>query len=170
MVIKKRFSPKYLLLFLVFFCLLVGLGYYLRHNQNIKKMTDEYNKLQPTSVATCNALTNISPKPGDNVTSPLTITVTVDNTKACKWAVFEGRAGVALLEDSKGRKIGSAGLATTESWMTERPVVYTATMEFIQTPASNNLLLHIVEEKAANMGPEENGQTITIPLMYRAKK
>lgn len=165
MAVKRGISPKQLFVCLVLFVAGLVLGYYLGYDHGFEKV-DKTNSQQPTTVVTCDALTNISPKPEEKVTSPLTITVTVDNTKSCKWAVFEAQAGVALLSDSTGRKIGSTTLTTTEDWMTEQPVVYTGTIEFTQTPASNKLLLEIFEERTSDLAAEENGQSISIPLTY----
>lgn len=155
---------KWKIFFVLLFILTIGIvgGYYLGTKNN---SVNNNQTLKPTDTV-CNALTIQSPTNGQKVTSPLTVSVIVDNTKSCKWAVFEAQAGVISLQDSMGRKIGSANLTTTEDWMTEKPVVYTGTIEFGQTPASSDLLLVITEEKTSGLGPEENGQSVTIPLTY----
>lgn len=156
----KKSSWKQLLLYLVWFIVGILLGYYLGYDLGFEKNSSATP--QPTITITCNALTNISPQAGDKVASPLTVTITVDNRQSCKWTVFEAQAGTFTLKDTTGQTIGSGTLTTTEDWMTENPVVYTGTTEFINTPASSELTLTITEEDPSGMGAQE----ITIPLSY----
>ena len=155
---KLKSSP--LLLILLF---IVGglLGYYLGYDHGFEKMAAKTNHPQPTSRVTCDALTDMSPQSGEKITSPLTVTVTVDNTKSCNWTVFEAQAGTLTLKDSAGQIISSGTLTTTEEWMTEQPVVYTGTLEFT-TPNTSDLTLTITEEDPSGQGAQE----VTIPLTY----
>lgn len=109
----------------------------------------------------CDALSNITPRSGTKITSPLTVTVTVDNTKSCKWTVFEAQAGTLTIKDSNGKALGTGILTTTGEWMTEQPVTYTGTIEFSE-PATDDVTLVITEEDPSG----EGGQTVSIPLTY----
>lgn len=110
----------------------------------------------------CDALTNISPKSGDKVTSPITVTVTIDNTKTCKWTVFEAQAGTMEVKDTNGQILGTGTLTTTSEWMTDQPVEYTGTISLSGTPATNDIVLTIKEDDPSGQGSQE----VTIPLIY----
>src|SRR6185503_3778654 len=139
-----RPSWRHLILYLLWFVVGLLLGYYLGYDHGWERQL--YKNTSPSSSITCNALSNISPQSGAKVSSPLVVTMTVNNTKSCKWTVFEAQAGIAELKDSTGQKIGTATLTTTQDWMTDQPVVYTGTIEFTTNPASSDLTLTITEE------------------------
>ncbi len=153
---KKIFH--YLLLFIV--GLLVG--YYLGFDHGWEKyIQTPYTTQIPTPIPSCDAVTILSPKPGSKITSPLTVTVKVDNTKSCKWTVFEAQAGTLTLKDSNGQILGSGILTTTSEWMTEQPVIYTGTVEFTK-PTTDDVTLVIEEEDPSGQG----AQIVPIPLTY----
>jgi hypothetical protein len=160
---QKLVSTKRFLLYSLWFILGILLGYYLGYDHGWEKAIPfPYHAQKPTPLPSCDALTNISPKAGDKVASPLTVTVTVDNTKSCKWTVFEAQAGTLSLIDTTNQTIGTGTLTTSEEWMTDQPVVYQGTIEFTTTPASGDLTLKITEEDPSGQGPQE----VTIPLTY----
>lgn len=158
---EKTHLQKFLFYFLIF---IFGslLGYYLGFNHSWEKyIQTPYSNQQITTKPSCDALTKIQPNTGEKVTSPLTISVTVDNTKTCKWTVFEAQAGTIVLKDKSGKTLGSGVLKTTDDWMTDQPVTYTGTIKFT-TPSSKDLTLTITEEDPSGKG----SQTVTIPLYY----
>lgn len=157
---KKHFSP--FLLYFLWFIVGLLLGYYLGYDHGWEKSLQTPYSNQQTSIApTCDALTKITPQSGQKITSPLTVSVTVDNTKSCKWTVFEAQAGTIMLKDSNNHTIGSGILTTSEEWMTDTPVTYTGTISFTK-PTTDDVTLIITEEDPSGKG----SQTVTIPLTY----
>lgn len=148
---------KWKIFLVLFFVLGILFGYYL-HTKN--KPSTKPQTQQPT-VSVCNALTMTNPQKGQKITSPLTVTVTIDNTKSCHWTVFEAQAGTLTLQDNTGKIIGTGRLTTSANWMTDKPVTYTGTIEFTK-PETNELQLLIEEENPSG----QESQTVTIPLMY----
>ena len=157
---KTRWQNFFFYFLLFIFGLL--LGYFLgSHHEFNKYIQTPYTDKIPTSAASCDALSQITPLPGAKVTSPLTVTVTVDNTKNCKWTVFEAQAGTVILKDDTGQTLGNGILQTTEDWMTEKPVTYTATFTFTK-PTTHDLTLIITEEDPSGNGTKSE----VIPLTY----
>ncbi|MEN9604563.1 MAG: hypothetical protein RJB39_248 [Candidatus Parcubacteria bacterium] len=77
-----------------------------------------------------------SPKPNSKITFPLTVTGTIDNTKAtegCRWTMFEGQAGIAqLYVDNAGLgwdPVGQVFIVAAEDWMTTK-TKFKTTIEF----------------------------------------
>jgi hypothetical protein len=160
--VKKYISSrkKIFLHFLWFFFGLL-LGYYFGYDHGWEKYIQTPYSHKPTTSPICNALTNITPGSGTKITSPLSVTVTIDNTQSCNWTVFEAQAGILTLKDSNDEILGTGTLTTTSEWMTEQPVVYTGTFEFTK-PATDDVTLIIEEEDPSG----EGSQTVSIPLTY----
>lgn len=159
---KYIHSRKHFFLYLLWFILGLLLGYYLGYDQGWEKyIQSPYSHQQTTVSPICDALTNITPQSETKITSPLTVNVTVDNTKSCKWTVFEAQAGILTLKDSTGEILGSGTLTTSSEWMTEQPVVYTGIIEFTE-PATDDVTLIITEEDPSGQG----AKTVSIPLTY----
>src|SRR6185369_5308191 len=112
----------------------------------------------------CPNLTITTPKQGTKITSPMTVTVIVDNTKSqsCHWTVFEAQAGTMTLTDSTGQTIGTGVLTTTSEWMTDKAVIYNGTINLTKIPASSYITLTVTEEDPSGKG----GKQITLPLKY----
>lgn len=119
---------------------------------------------QAKAQATCPALTVITPQPGQQVSSPLPVSVIVDNRNPkCHWTVFEAQAGSMEIKDKNGTVLGTGILTTTNpNWMTVNPVTYKGTITFTR-PAGKKLSLTITEE---NPSGRPGAQQITIPLTY----
>ena len=159
---KNHPEWKKTLLYVLWFVFGVLIGYYLGYDHGWEKYIQTPYSHQQTSITSiCDALTKLSPRSGTKITSPLTVSVTVDNTKSCKWTVFEAQAGTLTVKDSNGEILGKGILTTTGEWMTEQPVVYTGTVEFTK-PATNDVTLVIEEEDPSG----EGSQTVSIPLTY----
>lgn len=159
---KYIHSRKYFLIYFLWFVLGLLLGYYLGYDHGWEKyIQSPYSHKQTTISPICDALTNITPQSGTKITSPFTVSVTVDNTKSCKWTVFEAQAGTLTLKDADGQTLGTGLLTTTGEWMTEQPVTYRGMIEFSE-PATDDVTLVITEEDPSG----EGGQTVSIPLTY----
>lgn len=155
---KSIFKKLLIIVPLVSFFLLVG---YFLGNRQLSEENVSQNP-QPTMPEICNALSKLSPMPGQKVTSPLTVTVTITNTNTCKWTVFEAQAGTLTLKDKTGQILGTTALTTVDEWMTDQPVNYTGTITFAKKPATTDLILIITEEDPSGQGAQE----INIPLTY----
>lgn len=145
------------LLFVVLVLMTVGMLYY----QRLLTIPTITQPAKPQLSDICNALTKITPHEGETVTSPLTVSITIDNRRSCKWTVFEAMAGSVTLKDGNDQIMGTAVLTTTDEWMTDKPVTYTGTLEF-PSPPTSELQLVILEEDPSG----EGSQTVTIPLNY----
>ncbi len=113
---------------------------------------------------TCSNFIVVTPKQGQKITSPMTISAIVDNTKSksCHWTVFEAQAGTMQLTDSKGETIGKGMLTTTSEWMTDKAVTYSGTITLTKPPAGSEITLTITEEVPSGKGRK----VINIPLTY----
>lgn len=159
---KYIHSKKHFLIYFLWFILGLLLGYYLGYDHGWERYIQfPYSHQQTTVTPICDALTEIQPSSGAKITSPLHVSVTIDNTKSCKWTVFEAQAGALTVKDSTGEILGTGILTTNSEWMTEQPVVYTGTVEFIE-PSTDDVTLVITEEDPRG----ESGQTVSIPLTY----
>ncbi len=103
---------------------------------------------------------------GLTVTSPATFaahttytaTATVDNRQkdalGCSWTVFEAVAGTVTLLDDHGKELVTKQLATSEDWMTENPVGFSAEMN-IPDIATGHYTLAFIEENPSD-GPDQS--------------
>ena len=128
-------------------------------------------KLKPTpvvkspdkTVASCHALTIISPQKNEQVTRDFTIKAIVNNSNsACHWAVFEAQAGTIEIKDSNNTLVATSTLKTTDNWMTNNPVTYTGAISLDANTPHGYLTLFIHEE-SPNGNP---GKTVSVPLQY----
>jgi hypothetical protein len=77
-----------------------------------------------------------SPKANDTVKSPLSLSGTAKGNM-----FFEGQFDLRI-EDSNGKELGASYATSTEDWMTENYIQFTANLEFeTPTTASGNLIL-----------------------------
>lgn len=163
--------PKAIVALLIGIALLIGgcIGYKIASKQRQDQGASMWHDLREGNYkanwrrGNCDALTIDTPQKGQQVTSPLVISVTVDNSKDnCRWSVFEAQAGSVDLVNDNGDVIGTTTLTTTEDWMTDEPTSYSGTITF--TPDTNNKDYTIVvhEEKPSGL----SGKKITLPLTY----
>lgn len=147
----------FLIFFAIALCIILGIFFwYSNHPQSPTAITPS-----PSPVAACNALTMITPQKGSKISSPLSISVIVDNTNPkCHWTVFEAQAGVAQLFDTNGNLLGQAVLKTNDDWTLQKPVPYNAVVTYTN-PSSGNLKLVLQEE---NPSGKPNPQKTTIGL------
>lgn len=151
---------KYILIFGIFLCILFGGIVLWMRNPLLPHPTE---KLATTPAPTCQPLTVITPKSGEKITSPLSISVIVDNT-ACSsshWTVWEAQAGTVTLEDNNGKVLGRAVLKTQDDWTLQKPTPYNAVIQYSARPDSGNLKLIIQEE---NPSGKPNPKSITVQL------
>lgn len=167
---KMKFTPMAIIL-IVLGVLIGGIvGYYLGFDQAWEKKdkstyqrADKGPHYYSGPYSPCEALTVNAPGKNEKITSPVTITVTVDNTNPkCRWTVFEAQAGTMQLQNAEGEVIGKAVLTTDEDWMTDQPVTYSGEMMFDTTLATPKLNLVITEDSPSG----EPGKEVTHPLTY----
>jgi len=98
-----------------------------------------------------------SPKANDKVQSPLSLSGTAKGNM-----FFEGQFGISI-EDSNGKVLGTSFATSTEDWMTENYIPFTANLEF-ETPTTDtgNLIL----ENDNPSGLEENSKELIIPVNF----
>lgn len=150
---------KYILIFGIFLCVVLG-GIVIWMKHPVQPNTT--GKLATTPTPTCQPLTVITPKSGEKATSPLSISIIVDNT-ACPsshWTVWEAQAGTAVLKDNKGKVLGTAVLKTNDDWTLQKPTPYNAVIQYNEESGSH-LELVIQEE---NPSGKPNPKSITVPL------
>jgi Immunoglobulin-like domain of bacterial spore germination len=110
----------------------------------------------------CEAIHINTPQKGQRITSPMEISVTVDNSKdECHWSVFEGQAGSVELKNQNGDVIGTANLTTTEDWTTDEPINFKGTLPFTPDEKSSYTLV-INEENPSG----QSGKKVMLPLMH----
>ena len=115
-----------------------------------------------TPPASCSAVTVLSPKPNQSITTPLNVQIVVDNRGMdCHWTVFEGQAGTMELKDEQGNVLGKGILSTTENWMTTDPVRFIGDISATIPKNISRITLYLYEE---NPGGNTDTATITIPL------
>ncbi len=152
----------FLLIGIIFFVVISGL--YLTKRGNVEKAPVPISSTPSPSPASCTALTLNSPSSNQKISSPLSVTVTVDNTNTdCHWTVFEAQAGSMKLLDEEGTVIGEGVLTTEEDWMTDQPVQYKGTITFTKTPMGKKLELQIHEE---NPSGKPDSKILTYPFIY----
>lgn len=158
----------------VLLIIIIGAGTYLYYDkaeapsQNVKDDTE-----QPILASNC-GLTIDSPKIGDSVSFPLTITGHVDNTKAnaegCSWTMFEGQAGVATLhyetKDGFSLPVETTPVMVA-NWMSAT-TTFSVTLNFnnqvLQLPSGYNLKVVITEE---NPSGEGTPSTVELPVVLQ---
>lgn len=111
-------------------------------------------------------LTVEKPVADSYVSFPTKVEVTVDNTKSdtlgCSWTLFEGQAGVVKVIDQNGVQIAVSPLTTSEDWMTNGPVHFTAEFDLKNALSSGTLLMfQFVSEDPSGQGSE----TLTVPVV-----
>lgn len=98
-----------------------------------------------------------SPKANDVVKSPLSLSGTAKGNM-----FFEGQFDLRI-EDSSGKELGIGYATSTEDWMTENFIPFTANLEFeTPTTTSGNLILK-------NSNPSdlpENNKELIIPVSF----
>ncbi len=144
------------------------IGYYVGYDHGAERDMKQFKNHMPQRYGSnkykgCDGLKIVSPTKDQQITSPVTVTVIVDNTNnQCKWTVFEAQAGTMTLKDSSGQTLGTGTLTTSYDWMTDQPVEYTGTITFSQ-PTGNKLKLLIEEE---NPSGQPGASQVTLPLTY----
>lgn len=156
----KRIFP-----IIVFILILLVGGLYLFRNVTVNDTIVAVPSPLPSPTKTaCTALTLNSPQANQKISSPLRVTVTVDNrNKDCRWTVFEAQAGTLQLLDEDKTVIGKGVLTTSEDWMTNEPVTYNGEITFDKAPTGKKLELHVIEE---NPSGKPDSQILTFPLTY----
>ncbi len=114
-----------------------------------------------------------SVKQGDAVSFPLTITGTIDNTKAqelgCSWIMFEGQAGIAelLVEEKDGYSLPVVSKPImVKDWMSTK-TTFSVTLDYNnpdQLPSGYNLLLSFTEDDPSGEGIPNK---VTIPVVLK---
>lgn len=119
------------------------------------------------SVSEC-GLTVDTPLYNSEISFPLSVTATVDNTNAiqlgCSWTIFEAVAGTTVLKDENGNTIATGHLDTGEEWMTTGPVHFSGTLVPATTPTSGTVLTLVVTEEDPSDGEGGPVSEIIIPL------
>lgn len=142
----------------IFFCL--GLASFLLYTQiqkNIQVVVVSHEK-------PCAAVTVITPKSQTTTSSPLSISLIVDNSNtSCHWTVFEAQAGIAELLDENNHIIGKTVLTTNDDWQLSKPVPYNGTISFTEK-SNKHITLTITEE---NPSGKSNPQMLSIPLISK---
>ena len=146
----------------VLLVIVIGAGTYLYYD---KAEAPSQNKVddteQPVIASNC-GITVDSPKIGENVSFPLTVTGRIDNTKAekigCSWTMFEGQAGVATLhyENKDGYSLPiDTKPAMVANWMSAT-TTFSVTLDFnnqaLQLPSGYNMKVLITEENPSGEG------------------
>jgi hypothetical protein len=159
----------------VLLVIVIGAGTYLYYDKaeapSQKNMADDTE--QPVVASSC-GLTIDSPKIGDNVSFPLTVTGRVDNTKAgaegCSWTMFEGQAGVATLhyETKDGYSLPvDTKPVTVANWMTTS-TTFSFVLNFdnsmLQLPAGYNMKIILTEENPSGEGIPS---TVEVPVVLQ---
>jgi hypothetical protein len=154
---------KSYLLIAILVILLVGGLYGIKRGKLANNPSLPSSLPTPTKIS-CTALTLNSPTSNQKVTSPLSVTVTVDNTnKNCRWTVFEAQAGTIEVIDENKTIIGQGVLTTEDDWMTDQPVTYKGSITFTKEPSGKVLHLQIREEDPSG---KLDPQILTFPLTY----
>ncbi len=102
----------------------------------------------------------ISPKPNDEISSPLDITGLVNGGG---WSGFEGQVGTVLLLDVKGNKIADGVLKATTDW-TKPPVQFKSTITFQSEFKGAAILLFSNENPS---GLAEKDKKFGLPIIIK---
>lgn len=170
---KSLLPPKGMVILLVALALVVGgfIGFKIGHKdfKDRNNGKDMWHDMRDGSYkanwrqGNCQALTINEPQQGQKATSPLTVSVTIDNTKDnCRWSVFEGQAGTIELKNKQGEIVGSAILTTSDDWMTDEPTKYSGTITFTPDESETEYTLVVNEENPSG----QSGKTVALPLTY----
>lgn len=156
---------KKILPLIIVMIIVIVTGLYLSRKVNLNNtVTSVPSPLPSPTAAQCTALRLDSPQVNEEVSSPLSVTVTVDNrNKDCRWTVFEAQAGTLQLLDEDKTVIGKGVLTTSDDWMTSEPVTYNGTITFDRAPTGKKLELQVIEE---NPSGKPDSQILTFPLTY----
>ncbi len=156
----KKLFPIIIVVLILLIC-----GLYIFRRVNLNESISTIPSPIPSPIkAQCTAVTLLSPQENQKVSSPLAITVTVDNrNKDCRWTVFEAQAGTLRLLDESKTVIGEGVLTTSGDWMTNEPVMYNGIITFEKSPVGKKLELQIIEE---NPSGKPDSQILTFPLTY----
>ena len=153
--------------------ILVAAGTYLYYNKAVAptKPVDDGSALAEN----CGLFVD-SPKEGEAVSFPLTLTGRVDNTDAeargCAWTLFEGQAGTAALsyetKDGWSLPVDTKPVMVTGDWMTTGPVPFTVTLNFNnsteQFPAGYHFKVVFTEENPSGEGKVD---TVEVPVVLK---
>ncbi len=118
------------------------------------------NKKQATPVIKVASDIEINIKPGDTITSPLTITGLV---RGNGWNGFEGQVGTVTLLDDKGKELAKTYLPATSDWMV-LPTNFKTSLTFSAVSGtSGSLVFH--NENAS--GDPVRDKVVTVPVVFK---
>lgn len=111
-------------------------------------------------------ITVYKPQAGSTQSLPLRVDVLIENRRNpnCSWTLFEAQAGLVQLFDSTGAEVGATPLMTSDEWMTDGPVAFSATITPTGTVAPGAARILITEEDPSGMG---DVQTVEIPFFIQ---
>ena len=163
---------SYIGLIIIILILVIGAATYLNYNKAEAPSQRVALEGDESPIATNCGLTVNTPLKGQNVTFPVTITGTIDNTNpealGCSWVMFEGQAGVAELfyETKEGWSLPvDQQPVTVANWMSTS-TTFSTTLNFDnsreQLPAGYNFLIRITEENPSGIGEAD---MVEIPVV-----
>jgi len=117
-------------------------------------------KAPQQNLPTVSGIEIISPKQGEEVSSPIKIT---GLTNGDGWNGFEGRVGTVHLLDYKGNKVAEGILKATTDW-TKPPVSFEADL-IIQTKTIGPMSLLFSNENPS--GDPEKDKTFILPVKIK---
>lgn len=150
---------------------LIAAGTYLYYNKVVAPTKPEESDV--ATAKNCGLFVD-SPKEGEAVSFPLTLTGRVDNTDAearrCAWTMFEGQAGTAALsyETKDGWSLPvDTKPVTVANWMSTS-TTFSVTLNFNnsteQFPAGYNFKVVFTEEDPSGMGKVD---TVEVPVVLK---
>lgn len=105
-------------------------------------------------------ITISSPRPGNTIESPLTIT----GEARGPW-FFEATFPVTL-KDENGNTVASGIAHATEDWMTEEFIPYESTLEFSINEEQKGKKGRLILENDNPSGLEENADSLELPVIF----
>lgn len=160
-------------LIVVVLLIVIAAGAYLYYDRAEAPALDQVNEGVETTFATKCGLTVESPKIGEEVSFPLTVSGKIDNTNSeetgCSWVMFEGQAGRAELQyetkDGWSLPVDDAFINVT-NWMSATgtfSVVLNYDNSTLQLPSGYNFRVVLTEEDPSGKQPD----VVEIPLVLR---
>lgn len=159
---------------IVLLVIILGAGTYLYYNKAEAPTQQQVEDTEATVLAANCGLTVESPKIGANVSFPITVKGTVNNTNAeaagCAWTMFEGQAGVATLhyetKDGFSLPVDTKPI-TVANWMTTS-TTFSFTLNFdnsiLQLPSGYNFKIVMTEENPSGEGMVD---TVEVPVVLQ---
>ncbi len=160
---------------IVLLLIVIGAGAYLYYDKALAPSKEKTTETPEGSsfASNCGLLVE-SPRAGETVSFPLTVTGRVDNTDAmvagCSWTMFEGQAGVATLhyETKDGWSLPVASVPiTVENWMSTS-TVFSFKLDFdnsmLQFPSGYNFKIILTEENPSGEGTPD---VVEVPVVLK---